>query len=57
MDCMEKFVSDADKRGLWLLAQGYAQKTHMRVTDMGHEAQNEGHTDPVMIEARRHQGN
>ena len=38
MDCMEKFVSDADKRGLWLLAQGYAQKTHMRVTDMVHQA-------------------
>lgn len=46
---MEKFVSDEDMGGLWLLPQGCAQKTHMRVTDMGHETWNEGHTDPVMI--------
>lgn len=43
-------------RGLWLLTQGCAQKTHMRVTGVLHEAWNAGHTDPVMIQARTHQG-
>lgn len=43
-------------RGLRLLPQGCVQKTHMRVTGVLHEAWNVGHTDPVMIHARTHQG-